>query len=75
MVVGTIREREVSNLNLYAPNEYDQNFFKEVANIIADNAKGMIVGGDFNAIQDGELEHQLREDLKLKKNKTKNSTQ
>lgn len=46
MVVGTIGEKEVSILNLYAPNEYDHNFFEEIANVIAANAKGMmIVGG------------------------------
>lgn len=57
MVVGTIGEKEVSILNLYAPNEHDHKFFEEIANIIAANAKGMIVvGGDFNAVQDGRLD-------------------
>ena len=57
MVVGAIGEVEMSILNLYAPNKPDQNFFKEIANVIADNAKGiMIVGGDFNAVQDGRLD-------------------
>ena len=41
-------------MNVYAPNEYDPGFFKEIANIIAENSKGMlIIGGDFNAVQDG----------------------
>lgn len=59
MVVGSIGDVEISIVNLYAPNEVDQNFFKEIANIIANNARGMIVvggGGDFNAVQDSELD-------------------
>ena len=57
MVVGMIGEVEMSILNLYAPNKLDQNFFKVIANVIADNAKGIIiVGGDFNAVQDGKLD-------------------
>lgn len=43
MVVGSIGDVEISIVNLYAPNEVDQNFFKEIANIIANNARGMIV--------------------------------
>lgn len=54
MVVGSVGEIEISILNVYAPNDYDPSFFKEIANIIADNLKGMLViGGDFNAVQDG----------------------
>ena len=45
MVVGSIGDVEISIVNLYAPNEVDQNFFKEIANIIANNARGMIVVG------------------------------
>lgn len=57
MVLGTTGELELSILNLYAPKEPDQNFFKEVANVIADNAKGIIiVGEDFNAVQDRRLD-------------------
>lgn len=57
MVVGTIGEVEVTISNLYGPNDSDHNFFREIANIIADNAKGMIViGGDFNAVQGGKLD-------------------
>ena len=57
LVVGAIGAAEVSILNLYAPNKPDQNFFKEIANIIADNAKGiMIVGGNFSAVQDASRE-------------------
>ena len=54
MVVGSVGGTEISILNVYAPNEYDPGFFKEIANIIAENSKGMLViGGDFNAVQDG----------------------
>uniref|UniRef100_A0A8C5EIX3 Endonuclease/exonuclease/phosphatase domain-containing protein n=1 Tax=Gouania willdenowi TaxID=441366 RepID=A0A8C5EIX3_GOUWI len=57
MVIGRSEGEEVSILNLYAPNEYDENFFKDIANTIAENAKGIIiVGGDFNAVQDGKLD-------------------
>lgn len=57
MIVGTIGEMQISILNVYAPNEYDQDFFKDIANVIADNAVGMVlVGGDFNAVQDGGLD-------------------
>ena len=49
MVVGSVGGTEISILNVYAPNEYDPGFFKEIANIISDNSKGMLViGGDFN---------------------------
>lgn len=57
MVVGSVGELEFSILNVYAPNEHDPNFFKELANIITDNSRGMlIVGGDFNAVQDGKMD-------------------
>ena len=54
MVVGSVGGNEISILNVYAPNEYDPGLFKEIANIIAENSKGMLItGGDFNAVQDG----------------------
>lgn len=57
MVIGTVGGTEISILNLYAPNEFDSGFFREIANIIADNSKGMlIIGGDFNAVQNGRLD-------------------
>lgn len=57
MVVGIAGGTEVSILNVYAPNEYDPVFFREIANIIAGNSKGvLIIGGDFNAVQDGKLD-------------------
>lgn len=57
MVVGTVGGNEISLLNVYAPNEYDPTFFREIANIIAGNAKGvLIIGGDFNAVQDERLD-------------------
>lgn len=42
MVVGTVGGTEVSILNVYVPNEYDPIFFREIANIIADNSKGVL---------------------------------
>lgn len=57
LVVGQIWEEEMSIMNLYAPNECDENFFKEIAHVIAENAKGIIIiGGDFNAVQDGKMD-------------------
>lgn len=57
MVIGTVGGTEISILNLYAPNEYDSGFFREIANVIADNSKGtLIIGGDFNAVQNGRLD-------------------
>ncbi len=38
-------------MNIYAPNENDPGFFKEVAQLLAGNAKGIIIlGGDFNCV-------------------------
>lgn len=40
-------------MDLYAPNEFDQNFFMEIANIFADNTYSMVaVGGEFKAVQE-----------------------
>ena len=57
LVVGTVGGTEVSILNIYAPNEYDPMFFRDIANIIEGNSKGiLIIGGDFNAVQDGKMD-------------------
>ena len=54
MAVGSIGETELYILNLNAQNEDDYGLFKEIANVVASIAKGMIiVGGDFNTVQDG----------------------
>lgn len=51
MVVGKIDNVEVTILNLYAPNEDCPQFFQNMASIVADKGKGIIiVGGDFNCI-------------------------
>lgn len=48
-VIGSIGEVGITILNIYAPNEDDPGFFKEVAQLLAGNAKEIIiVGGDFN---------------------------
>ena len=74
MVVGRIGDMEISILNLYAPNEQDDNFFEVIANVIAANAKGMlVVGGDFNAVQDGGLDRiPAEKGPQTKKNRTLN---
>lgn len=57
MVVGSVGECVMSILNVYAPNEHDPNFFKDLANTITDNSKGMlIVAGDYNAVQNGKMD-------------------
>lgn len=61
MVLGRIEGEKVSIVNIYAPNEYDGKIFRYTTNTIAENAKGIvIVGGDFNVVQDGKLEHHQR---------------
>lgn len=47
LVVGTIGNVNVTILNLYAPNEEDPGFFKEIATLLAENAKGIIIVGGF----------------------------
>lgn len=45
MVVGTIEEMTVSIVNIYAPNEENETFFKKIANIVSSNGQGMIIMG------------------------------
>lgn len=75
MIRGQIEGEEVFIVNVYAPNEYDENYFKDIANIIAENAKGIIIlGGDFNAVQDGKLDRTPAEvGAQSKKTKTLNN--
>lgn len=47
IICGQIEGEEVTS----------ETFFKNIANIVAENAKGIIIlGGDFNAVQDGKLD-------------------
>ena len=56
-VIGTISGMVVSIINIYAPAEDDYSFFRDIAIIITENAKGMIIlGSDFNAVLDGRLD-------------------
>jgi hypothetical protein len=65
----TISGKEVSFVNIYAPTEGDSSFFCDIANIIASNAKGMIiVGGDFNCVLDGKIDR-----LPMERNQSKKS--
>lgn len=53
IVTGTILEKHVTFVNLYAPNFDDPHFFRSVFNIIPDvNSTHLIIGGDFNCILD-----------------------
>lgn len=57
MIVGSVGDMIISILNVYAPNEEKETFFKHLAKIITSEAKGMVLmGGDFNAIQNGRLD-------------------
>ncbi len=54
MIVGTIGETVMTIVNMYAPNEDDDRFFKTIANVIVNKGKGMtIIGGDFNVVRNG----------------------
>lgn len=56
MLVSSIGDTPIS-INVNAPNEEKEMFFKEVANVVNSNGKGMIVlGGDFNVIQNSRLD-------------------
>lgn len=51
IVIGSIGEVVLTIMNIYAPNEDDPGFFKEVAQLLAGNSKGIIIlGGDFNCV-------------------------
>lgn len=45
MVVGTIGDMTILILNIYAPNEENESFFKNIANIVTSNGQGMIIMG------------------------------
>uniref|UniRef100_A0A3P9JNS2 Endonuclease/exonuclease/phosphatase domain-containing protein n=1 Tax=Oryzias latipes TaxID=8090 RepID=A0A3P9JNS2_ORYLA len=57
MMVGNIGNVKVSILNLYAPNEDDPSFFKEITVILTSHAEGfLLVGGDFNCVLNQHLD-------------------
>lgn len=57
MLVGYIGDITISILNVYAPNEDKDTFFKQLAKLISSDAKGMILmGGDFNTVQNAKLD-------------------
>lgn len=43
MVVGTIGDINITIMNLYAPNEDNPTFFKEIASLLAEHSKGIII--------------------------------
>ncbi len=44
-------------VNMYAPNEDDDRFFKNRANVIVNKGKGMtIIGGDYKVVQNGRMD-------------------
>lgn len=57
MVVGIVGDMTISILNIYAPNEENETSFKNIANIVTSKGRGMIImGGDFNTIQNGKFD-------------------
>lgn len=53
IVTGTILEKHVTFVNLYAPNFDDPHFFRSLFNIIPEvDSTHLIIGGDFNCILD-----------------------
>lgn len=59
MIVGTVGEVKISILNLYAPNEDDSKFFKDISVALTSYAEGiLIVGGDFNCVLNNHLDKQ-----------------
>lgn len=71
LVVGTIRGVRISFLNIYAPNEDDPSFFKEIIALLTTHAEGfIIVGGDFNCVLNQKLDkHPFEQGPKLQKTK------
>ena len=57
MVVGTLGGEEVTLVNIYAPPEESPAIFKEVADLITLEAKGMLIwGGDMNTVMDEKVD-------------------
>ena len=71
LVVGTIRGVRISFLNIYAPNQDDPCFFKEITSLLSAHAEGfIIVGGDFNCVLNQKLDkHLFEQGNKLQKTK------
>lgn len=43
-------------VNICAPNEDDDKFFKAIANVIVSKGRDMITGGGFNVAQNGRMD-------------------
>lgn len=57
IVVGSVGGTKITLLNLYAPNEDDAGFFKEISALLAANAEGFIItGGDFNCVMNQKMD-------------------
>lgn len=57
MIVGTIGDTVMTVVNICAPNEDDDKFFKAIANVIVSKGRGMmIIGGGFNVAQNGRMD-------------------
>ena len=57
LIMGTVGGVELTIMNIYAPNEDDPIFFKEMASVMAREARGTIIlGGDFNCVLNVKLD-------------------
>ena len=72
IVVGSVGDTKITLINLYAPNEDDAGFFKEISALLAANAEGLIItGGDFNCVINQKMDkHPLEQGPKSQKTKT-----
>ena len=56
-IIGKIGGIDLTIINVYAPNEDDPSFFKDIASILAREVKGTIIlGGDFNCVLKAKLD-------------------
>lgn len=57
IVTGSMGGITLTIMNVYAPNEDDPGFFKEVAQVLSENSKGiLILGGNFNWVLNNYLD-------------------
>lgn len=60
LVNGSICGETVSLLNIYAPNESNPKFFKNIVTLIAEKTGGtMLIGGDFNCVLSNRMDKKL----------------
>ena len=57
LIKGRLENKLITFVNIYAPPESKKAFFKEIFNIIVQEAEGMLIcGGDFNVVLDRKMD-------------------